>query len=948
MDVAVSVSDSSGREIVRVDNPNGTEGSEPVPFVTSASGEYRLSIQALDEDASGNYELVLMEPHPVTAGDRRHAQAAILFAEAERLRGRSDPQALEKMVGLYSKSAELRGLAGAFWEESVSLRRLGQAQGIRSRTKEAFRAFGQALSLLRPLKDLQQEAGVFNSEGQVWQRLRRPKKAEWAYEQAIKKAREGRHGLEEATAWNNLATLHQDQGELEKALVAYDRALVSWRRGGQRRNEATALHNLGSIYMELNRIPEAQDSILKSLALQQNLGTDGFSARTLALLGQVYAWQDDSRTAIRYYRQAMTQARRTGDRWAQAILLDKLGTAHLELGDAGRALAAEQRAAALFKDERDWNRYTWTLANQGWLHERQGRPEQGLLLYAQATLGFHNSQDRTGEAFVLLGEARIARKQGDLNSARLKLEQALKYIESLREDAPGPVLRSSFLASRRTYYETYVDLLMQLHARDPGKGWDLRALQASERWRARSFLDTLGEARADLRQHAGQELLRRDKDLLSRLDVLERERMAGSPRAALESEERDILLERETLQARMRTEAGHPLSALPRPLTVEGMQKGVLDPDSLLLVYSLGEERSYLWLVKRHSLKSFVLPPRGQIEPLARTAHELLSEGQGTGTQAKLVLDRLAREILGPAAALLNASRLLIVTDGGLCYVPFAALPEPGRSAPLIIHHEVVYLDSPSVLFMQRRRLERRPQAPMTLAVVADPIFSPADPRLAKPITGARPPLLADLQRSAEAFGIHGFGRLPESGREAQALLSLVPPGEGLAALGLAASRKTVFSGELSHYRIVHFATHGLIHPFHPELSGLVLSLVDDRGHPVDGFLRAYELPRLGLSADLVVLSACRTALGQEIPGEGLVGMTRGLMEAGAPRLVVSLWSVEDRSAAEVMTRFYRGMLRGGLRASEALRQAQLSMLRESIWRDPREWAPFIFQGDWR
>jgi CHAT domain-containing protein len=207
--------------------------------------------------------------------------------------------------------------------------------------------------------------------------------------------------------------------------------------------------------------------------------------------------------------------------------------------------------------------------------------------------------------------------------------------------------------------------------------------------------------------------------------------------------------------------------------------------------------------------------------------------------------------------------------------------------------------------------------------------------------------MMADLRRSADDLGVKGFRRLPESGREAEALLALAPRRKSFGATGFAASRRMVLTGALSRYKIIHIATHGLIHPTHPELSGLVLSLVDEHGKPQDGFLRSYELQEMDLPADLVVLSACQTALGKEVPGEGLVGLTRVLMQAGARRLVVSLWSVEDASTAELMSRFYRAMLRQGLSPSAALREAQLSMLRDPRWSDPRYWAPFIFQGDW-
>lgn len=949
VDVAVSVTDPAGQLILEVDSPNASQGSEPVPLVASRSGSHRISIRAFPGETGGEYELSLVEFRPATDRDRAHARAAVWLAEADRQRKMPQKEAHERAAALYRQAAGLQRSDGTAREGAVALRRLGQLQLARNRPEEALAALKEALTLARGGNDLQQEAGILSALGQVQRRLNRRPEARRAYEQAIEVARAGRAPLEEAAAWNNLADLQQENGELAKALAGYDRALLGWRRNGRKRAEATVLHNLGSLYLDLNRLPEARDCLLQSLSLQKIHGSPESRALTLTVLGQVHAWQEEPRSALSSYRQALVLARRGGNRWAQAILLDKLGSAHLELGNAEQARGLHERAASMFRELGDQSRLAWVLANLGWLHERQGRPERASLFYREALELLSPLEDRLGEAAVFFGEARIARQRGDLEGARRKLELALHRIESLRADAPGPSLRSSFLAARQSYYEHYVSLLMDLHGRQPRKGWDVLALEASERTRARSFLDTLGGARLDLEQHADRELLRRDRELLDRLDLLEAERMAGSRRADLEREQRNILLERESLLARMHDEKGQSLPPPPVPLTVAEMRSRVLDPESLLLVYALGEERSFLWLVDRHSVRSFVLIGREQIESLARAAWELLSRREGPGTQGRLVLDRLAREILGPAAAHLGTSRLLIVADGALRYVPFAALPEPGDGTPLLARHEIVYLDSPSVIAMQRQQLAGRPRAALELAIVADPVFQATDPRLAK--TLAAPASVekgGDLRRSAEDLGVRGFGRLPESGREGAALLALVPAKQSLAAVGFAARKETVLSGVLSRYRIVHFATHGLIHPRHPELSGLVLSLFDERGRPRDGFLRAYELQTLDLSADLVVLSACRTALGQEIPGEGLVGMTRGFMEAGAPRLVVSLWSVEDRSTAELMSRFYHAMLRDGLKPPAALREAQLSMLREPEWSNPRRWAPFLFQGEWR
>ena len=196
--------------------------------------------------------------------------------------------------------------------------------------------------------------------------------------------------------------------------------------------------------------------------------------------------------------------------------------------------------------------------------------------------------------------------------------------------------------------------------------------------------------------------------------------------------------------------------------------------------------------------------------------------------------------------------------------------------------------------------------------------------------------------------GTRGFPRLPFSREEVRSIAALVPEAEMLEAIDFRASRALVMDGTLERYRILHFATHGLLNTAHPELSGLVLSLVDENGRPQDGFLRLQDIYNLRLSADLVVLSACRSALGRRVAGEGLIGLTRGFMHAGAPRVVASLWQVDDSATAELMRRFYVGILEARLRPAAALREAQRSMAAEPRWSSPYYWAGFTLEGEWR
>jgi CHAT domain-containing protein len=464
---------------------------------------------------------------------------------------------------------------------------------------------------------------------------------------------------------------------------------------------------------------------------------------------------------------------------------------------------------------------------------------------------------------ALLGIALARRSLGDLPAARKAAEEALARIESLRGKPASLGMRASYLATKQSYYEVYSDLLVQL-------GEEARAFAVNEEARARSLLEMLSEAGADV----DPKLRAREAELAGRINRTDARRrsLAGKEAELMGAELRELLRQQDRVQAAIRL-ARSP--AAPRPLTLSEIQRQVVDPGTVLLEYGLGRDRSFLWVVTPDSLSTFVLPPRAWIEATARRAAELLTVSHQSLAKAETeaILAELSRELLGPAASLLGDRRLLIVPDGALHYLPFAAFPDPAGGAPLVARHEIVTLPSASSLVALRK--EKTPAPSGILAVVADPSPSP-------PLPG-------------------GEGSLPYAREEAESLLSLVPPDRRLGALGPDANRQTVLSGRLANYRLVHFATHGILDTAHPELSRLLLS---------GGDLLSHEIYRLRLPADVVVLSACRTALGKEIRGEGLVGLTRGFFQAGARSVVVSLWEVEDRATAELMRRFYREMLR--------------------------------------
>ncbi|HYX23440.1 MAG TPA: CHAT domain-containing protein [Thermoanaerobaculia bacterium] len=501
---------------------------------------------------------------------------------------------------------------------------------------------------------------------------------------------------------------------------------------------------------------------------------------------------------------------------------------------------------------------------------------------------------------------------------------------------------------------------MDRHAAEPGKGYDLEAFTISERARARSLLDALRTVHTA--SAAPGELLTRRRSLLRRLGdkVDQRWKQSGDKAAALEREIDEILAEVDGVEEEIRLQDPRfaAFSSPPQPIGPKEISGG-LEPGTMLLEYSLGEDRSFLWAVEAGQIHAFPLPRQKVIEDLARHVYKELSTVESGSTRRGKAAETLSRILLSPIwKDVARLRRLVVVPDGALAILPFAALPvpDPGKTwqasatfKPLLERLEVVYIPSATTLAVQHQRLERRAPAPKWAAVLADPVFAANDPRLAHRSAAKRPaPETKTLLRgSGTGERIAAFERLPSTRREAEAVAGLAPAGQVKLELGLDASRETVLSGDFRHYRILHFATHAVANMQNPELSGLVLSQVDAEGHPREGFLGLSDIYELDLDADLVVLSGCSTALGKEVRGEGLMGLTRGFQYAGVPRVVASLWRVQDRATAELMTRFYRAMWRDHLSPSTALWEAQKSLRRDPRYRDPYSWAGFVLQGDW-
>jgi CHAT domain-containing protein len=360
--------------------------------------------------------------------------------------------------------------------------------------------------------------------------------------------------------------------------------------------------------------------------------------------------------------------------------------------------------------------------------------------------------------------------------------------------------------------------------------------------------------------------------------------------------------------------------------------------DTTLLAYSLGEDRSFLWRVTPQEVQSEVLPGRSELESLSRSFYERASSRDAGLEEYQHASSVLGRVLLGPVAQHLDSKRVVVIAEGILQYVPFGALSLPGTSEPLLSRLEVVNLPSASCLAAIRQQANARTGAPKSIAIFADPVFEAKDSRVRQTVFAGT--LGADRHDR--------FSRLLFSAVEARGIADTAGDGSLLFALDFDASRERFSRADIGNFRFIHLATHGMLNSVHPELSGIVLSLVDENGNAKDGFLGLQDIYNLKLPAELIVLSACQTALGKEIKGEGLVGLTRGFMYAGASRVVASLWTVDDEVTSALMVEFYKQMFNERVPATAALRRAQLKTRSNPRWQEPYYWAGFVIQGEWR
>ena len=889
----------------------------------------------------------------------------------------------ESMGGDRNKATGYADEALRIVEETGDRRAIAQRLTLSASTYSIVRDLGKALELYhRGLKlyqeigDLTNIASTLDSIGGIYQRQGFHFYASDYFERSLKVFENSGNTARIMNSLDKIAANYENLGDRAKALESWKRLLKI--------QELT----LSGEVTELCKPPECRPLIIQSGISER--AWESRIAQTHTAIAQLYSKVSvqpgvliDLSDAVRHYEHALKIHEKHRNNRSIIAVHWALGEMHKDVRRYTQAIEYFQKSLPYCENEN--GRFsTWAmrpLTRIAYISGLQKNFAVGIEFAERASLLSARLEEPGSyspfDSFWMLGAAYV--ELGEFEKAKSALEKAFTISEANAARLATEEERMRLFTTLQSLYSLYIESVMQLHKKDPKRGLDRVGLATAERARARNFLESLSLEETEIDQGMDPLLLSKQKDLEQRLnEAAARQERVRFDQNSWKGARREIEgLRSELLILKEKIDMSSPrYAALARPQTlgVDEIQRDLLDKETVLLEYNFGQGHTHLWLLGNSSFQSFMLPNRGVVESEARALFRLLTDGSRWTKDPEIaseyarVSQIVSNTLLGSVAEQIKGKRLIIVADGALQYIPFGALPPPGNSASLVeptekrqllaATNEIISLPSASVLSVLRREAGKRKKAGQGIAVVADPVFSENDERLAGNQTSAtkseapKKPNLTRLMLERAFAGTSGsvssIPRLPFTRDEAESIFAASPKRSSYKALDFEADRVSLLKHDLLKYRIVHFATHGILHTEHPDLSGIVLSLVNKKGEPVNGFLRLNEIYNMKLNADLVVLSACQTALGKEVRGEGLIGLTRGFMYAGTSRVVASLWKVDDVATAELMKIFYQKMLKEKMRPAAALRAAKIAMMKQKRWSSPYYWAAFELQGDWR
>lgn len=827
----------------------------------------------------------------------------------------------------------------------------------------AIQTAQEALALFQAIKDQEGIGDTYVDLGRYYFALNRLNEAAQSYELARQIWRQRQDPVKEARALIQLGYIEGRKGEWLNGfsyLMQAQNLIDDQQNTAQMAGIAAGL----GYFFDESGLPEyGLIQYQRAKEYYQRAHNERSYNRQTMFVGYTYFQLERYSEALAQLQEALAKFESSSDPGSEfdiAECHEYIGQVYLAEGQYNLALQHLLPIPAFFESKRNYSDAAQVKGLIGEVYQRQGKIELARINYQAALKGFREATDSVKRAVVAFALGRLELNQGNYDAGESYLKESIENTEDIRSDLSSRMLATAFSASVHDRYETYIECLMRKHKQQPSQSLEVQAFQASELARARSLAAMLRDRQTTIVTGIDPRLAEREKTLRQAIHAKAEQAISllatDYKKEQLDELEKSMTgLRQQHQQLTQELQKQNPHYNQIEQTTnysVQQVQELITDDnETMLLEYFLGKNASYVWAITRSGAQVYELPKADVITDAVRVVYELLAKKPDNDTEQLLnkAGGDLAKMILTPLANQPNIKRVIVVADGALNYIPFQLLPAPSDN-PLVANYEIVNAPSASILGQLREEKQERPASTKVLAAFGDAVFrsnyaqfknSEPDEVIASAATER------GLEVAADSFDPEKIQSLVYSRFELDYLRNIAGQG-AFVATGFKASRAVLEKTDFSPYAILHFATHGLFDPKNPKKLGLYLSMINKAGQDEDGFITMQDVYNLRVPVSLVVLSACRTGLGEDVRGEGLIGLTRGFMHAGASSVVASLWKVDDEATAELMKYFYTNMLKNGMRPAAALREAQNTLRQNPHWSSPHYWAGFTLQGEFK
>jgi CHAT domain-containing protein/Tfp pilus assembly protein PilF len=889
----------------------------------SDAGQYRIEIRPAGETPKNARLTVLMSLNPLPL------RTAAVWQEAELAATQSKRS---KTIEDYNSSLNLWRTMGQSSSVARTWLMLGDAFHNLGDFRSARENYERALEICRSNGDLRCVAEAANNSGNDARELGQ-------FSESFSRLQEAAKGWQELSlperagqTFSNIGIWFLRGADFERAISTYDRARMLL-RNREPIAYAKVLSNLGRCYEELGQQDKAQMYFRQAIRAETGIkGAENDLILSRMNFGRSLMLEGRLHEALPVLEMTVTEAASRPNRETRAYTLNNLGQLRWRLHQIDVAESRMKSALELHRSLGDKRGEAVVLHYLGLIARKRGNLDEARSLLGEALQLRRDYGMRNDAADSLYELAELELAAGNAAQAKGLAEDAIPLLEGVRSHVPGAALRASFYARRRNLLELLVTIAM----RPDNKDATVDGLIAAELGRGRAMLDLLAERRLSSPQPV--ELVERQARIRRDINLLSQRKAAGSNEEEKLKREIEALIAKDLEVGARIKESMDSREPGARPLTsVSDLQRNVLSRKRAIIEYQLDEVVSYVWLVCDQQIKVFKLPPRAVIERQVAAATTLFSQilerRRDPAKQAAFdkTMSQLSATLLGAFKSTDLPQSVILVLDGDLNRVPFAALRLSDREY-LGLHHDLV--QTPSAAFLLQGNEPRpAPEFPKTILALYDPIFSADDPRAP-----------SELRKRKDLPNEH-FARLPFN-EELKTIATIIPQSRYDFMRGADANTQALQKLSLERYGILHFSTHAVINDEIPELSRIALSVVDRQGRPGSGFLFPYQLADLRMKGMVVVLSACDTALGKKVLGEGMMGFASSLFSAGASQLVLTIAEVDAQASSFFLSDAYSHFLaRNRTSMEHALTLARQSFLRSDRWSDPFYWASYVVVG---